>query len=168
MNHTESAQGTSVLTPRQRSKAIASWQAQRKGELKASLAVLEARRQAERNALLRTRLLELWPLWLGILLGLLSPGIEFLAELVSPWCVSLLYPFVVLAKRPEIQVGPITHMLPTVMLFVQFPLEGWLARVVMKRNIRPLGVAWHVLMFHFLGIAELWMLSGGARFFVSR
>lgn len=168
MNRSESAQGRSVLTPRERSKAIASWQAQRKRELEASLAVLEARRRAERNARLRANLQALWPLWLGIFLGLVSPAIAFLAEFISPWCMAVLYPFVVLARRPEIQVGPITHLLPTVMLFVQFPIEGLLARVVMKRNIRPLGVAWHVLMFHFLGIAELWMLNGGARFFVSR
>jgi len=168
MNQPESAQGTSPLTRRERAKAIASWQAQRKQEVEDSLAVLRARRAAERSAELRERLAALWPVWLGILLGLLGPAIQFVAEMVGPWCMALIYPFVVLAQRPEIQVGPITHWLPGIMLYVQFPIEGLLARIVLKRHVRPLGVMWHVLMFHFLGIAELWMLSGGARFFVRR
>jgi hypothetical protein len=166
MNRMDSAQDSPALTRRERARAIAFLKAQRKRELDANLTVLNARRDAEQRARLFNRLFALWPLWLGIFLALLSPGILILAKSAGPWCATLIYPFVALAKRPEIQVGPITHWLPTIMLYAQFPIEGLLARVVMKRNIRTWGVAWHVFMFHFLGIAELMMLSGAAQYFV--
>jgi hypothetical protein len=168
MNRMESAQGTRSLTPRGRARAIAFLQAQRKRELEANLAVLQARRDADRSNVLFERLIHLWPLWLGIVLGVFSPAIQILAKAAGPSCMALLFPFVMLAKRPEIQVGPITHFLPTVMLYGQFPIEGLLARIVIKRRIRPWDVAWHVLMFHLLGIAELLMLSGAGQYFSLR
>jgi hypothetical protein len=166
MREIDSAQDSPVLTRRSRARAIAFFQAQRKRELDASLAVLNARRAAERNATILARLIALWPLWLGIFLALLSPAIEYVAKSAGHWCLAFVFPFVVLAQRPEIQVGPITHWLPSIMLYIQFPLEGLLARIVMRRNIHPLGVVWHVLTFHFLGIAELWMLNGAGQFFM--
>lgn len=168
MDPTESAQDIPVLTRRERARAEAALQAERKRELDASMAVLNARRDIERRARFRQQCVNLWPLWLGIFLGLLSPVIKSLAEGAGPWFMPLFYPYVVLAKRPEIQVGPITRWLPIIMLFAQFPLEGLLAAMIMKRNIRPWGVAWHVLTFHFLGIAELLMLSGVAQYVVRR
>lgn len=164
----EPAQGTTPPTRRSRARAIAFLQAQRQRELEENLAVLQARREGERSNLLLERLIALWPLWLGIVLGVFSPTLEVLAKAAGPWCMALVYPFVMLAKRPEIQVGPITHYLPTIMLYAQFPIEGLLARVVIKRRIRPMGVAWHVFVFHFLGIAELLMLSGAGQYFTPR
>lgn len=165
---TEPAQDTQPLSRRERTRAIAAWEAQRKRELEESMAVLHARREAERREQLRRRIVALWPLGLGVLLGLLGPEIEFVAETLGPWCMTLVYPFVELALRPEIQVGPITHMLPTVMLYTQFPIEGLLALIVLKRRVRPMSVIWQVSLFHFLGLAELWMLSGSLKGFLGR
>lgn len=159
---TDSAQIAPGLSRRGRARAIASWEAEQRREVEEGLALLDARRAAERRERRIKRLTELWPLWVGLLLGLLGPEISFLAASIGPWCVTLIYPFVELAGRPEIQVGPITHMLPAVMLYTQFPIEGLLARFILKRRIRLLSVVWQVSLFHFLGLMELWMLSGGA------
>lgn len=163
--YTESVEGATPppLSRRQRKKAIASWEAERKRELNESLAVLKARRTEERRQRLTRGAAALWPLWAGILLGMLSPLIHWLAAFVGPLCVAFIFPFVVLAQRPDIQVGPITGMLPGIMLYAQFPIEGLLTRVVLKRHTHPLSVVWQVSLFHFLGLMELWMLSGGAR-----
>lgn len=151
------------LSGRQRKKAIAAWEAQRKRELSDSLAVLQERRMAERRQRMVQGVAALWPLWVGILLGLMSPLIHWAAALAGPLCVNLIFPFVALAQRPEIQVGPITKTLPGIMLYAQFPIEGLLVRVVLKRHTQPWSVMGQVILFHFLGLMELWMLSGGAR-----
>ncbi len=147
------------LTRRQRKRAIASWEAQRKRELEESLSVLTARRLAEKHMQRRQHLASLWPVWLGMLLGLLGPAIQFVTDSVGHWCTALVYPFMVLAQRPEIQVGSFSHLLPGVLLYAQFPIEGLLACLVLKRHVPPLRVAWQVTLFHFLGVTELIMLS---------
>lgn len=165
---TETAEADRALSPRQRKRAIASWEAQRKRELDASLAVLRARRTAERWMHLCRVILSLWPVWVGIYIGLFGSVIEPFVKSIGPWCVTLVYPFVVLASRPEFQFGTITAMLPTVMLYAQFPLEGLVAYIVLRRRSRPLSVIWQVFLLHFLGVMELWMLGGGAAMLVGR
>lgn len=165
---TESAPAPRSLSHRERKRAIASYETQRKREREASLAVLEARRKAEERARVRQQVIELWPLWAGMAVGMFGPVIGFVAQLLGPSFMMLVFPFVVLAERPEIQVGPITHMLPTLMLYTQFPIEGLLAYSVLRHHVRPLGVIWQVSLFHFLGLAELWMLTGTAFDFLRR
>lgn len=104
--------------------------------------------------------ISLWPIAAGICLAAISPLLKDLAESHGQWAVILLFPFVVLADRPELKVGPITHSLPAIMLYAQFPIEGLLARVILRRPVLPISVAVQVLLFHFLGIVEVWLLSG--------
>lgn len=165
---TETAHSAPPLSRRQRKRAIAAWEAQRRREVEQNLAVLRARRAVERTERIQRHLIDLWPLWLGIFLGLLGPIFQDVATSIGPWCMTLVYPFVMLARRPEIQVGPITHVLPTAMLYAQFPIEGLLARIVLRRHVRPISVIWQVSLFHFLGLMELWMLSGGAAVLLGR
>lgn len=165
---TESAQAPRPLSRRERKRAITSWETERKRERDAGLAVLEARRKAEERAQVRQQVIELWPMWLGMVVGMFGPAIAYVAQLLGSSCMALVFPFVVLAARPEIQVGPITHLLPTLMLYTQFPIEGLLAYAVLRHHVKPLGVIWQVTLFHFLGLAELWMLSGTAFDFLRR
>lgn len=165
---TESAQSLRPLSRRERKRAITAWEADRKRERDASLAVLQARRKAEERTRVQRQVIELWPMWLGMVVGMFGPAIAFVAQMLGSWCMALVFPFVVLAQRPEIQVGPLTHMLPGLMVYIQFPIEGWLAYIVLRHHVRPLGVVWQLILFHFLGLAELWMLSGSAFDFLRR
>lgn len=157
---TESVPGARPLSRRERKRAISAFEAERKRERDASMAVLEARRKAEERDRVRAQVVELWPMWVGMVVGLFGPAIAYVAQLLGPSCMMVVFPFVVLAQRPEIQVGPITHALPTLMLYIQFPIEGLLAYIVLRHRVKPLGVIWQVMLFHFLGLTELWMLTG--------
>ncbi len=140
----------------------AAWEAQQKRERDASLAVLRARQNAEHQRRLWSWLVGCWPTGVGVLLGAASPGLKAGAAALGHWCVVLVFPFVLLAARPEIQVGgPITSALPAIMVYAQFPIEGWLARFILKRRTKVSSVVVQVFLFHFLGICELLMLSGG-------
>jgi len=129
-------------------------------EVEAGLALLRARRRAERQDQLLSQLPGYWPVAVGFFLGAISPGLKVLATALGHWCMVLVFPFVLLAARPEVQVGgPITSTLPAVMLFAQFPIEGWLARFILRHRVKFSSVVMQVLLFHFLGIAELLLLS---------
>jgi hypothetical protein len=158
----ESASGLRRLFRRRRAYPVADWEKAREQERAASLAILRMRQEDELRAQRLRGLLALWPVAVGLLLGIMAPTLQQVAQSFGPWGMPLVFPFVVLAQRPEIQVGPFTHTLPTIMLYGQFPLEGWLARIVLRRRIRLFSVAGHVLLFHFLGVIELLMLSGVA------
>lgn len=155
------ARAVPTLEKRERIDALAAWELDRKRELAASLALLRQRQVEERRRQTLAKLAALWPLWIGILLGLLAPAIALVAQLLGPWAMSLVFPFVELANRPEIQVDPITHLLPHILLFAQFPIEGLVAWTILKRRTRLRAVAWQVALVHLLGILDLWMLSGG-------
>ncbi len=158
----ESKPGLFSRSSRKNYDPAAAMNAPRIQELRASLAVLRARRWAERRERFLSLLPTYWPIALGLLLGAIAPGLRAAAAAAGPWCMVLVFPFVLLAARPEIQAGgPITHALPAIMLYAQFPIEGWLARFILKRRTRISSVVVQVLLFHFLGIFELVLLSSG-------
>jgi hypothetical protein len=75
--------------------------------------------------------------------------------------MSIVFPFAVIAGRPEIYMGDkVAALLPTVMLYLQFPLEGYMARTVLKGKVTVRGVIIQVLFYHLLAIAELFLLNG--------
>ena len=139
------------------------WEQARQEEAAAALELLEERRRWERDEQRLHNLLRMWPVGVGLLLSAFAPVIKQAAESYNPWLVMLIFPFVVLADRPELQVGPITHFLPIIMLYAQFPIEGLLARIILRRPVLPISVAVQVLLFHFLGIVEVWMLNGSGQ-----
>lgn len=135
---------------------------QRRKELEANLAALQSQWKHERRQRRLRHMASLWPLIAGLLLGAMAPLLRSIVQAVCGQTgVVVLFPYVVLAARPELQAGPITHMLPSLMLYAQFPVEGWLARFILRRRVHLANVVGQVLLFHGLGLAELWLLSGG-------
>jgi hypothetical protein len=139
---------------------IQPWDAARQQEAEVGLALLAERRRNERFERRLKFFLSMWPVGFGICLAIVAPNLLEYVQSWGPWGATLFFPFVVLANRPELQAGPITHLLPSIMLYAQFPIEGLLARVILRRPVLPLSVTVQVLLFHFLGIVEVWMLSG--------
>lgn len=136
------------------------WDEARQQEAAAGLALLAERRRSELLEKRLRQLLSMWPVGVGIFLSIISPVLLDLAKSWGAWGPTLIFPFVVLADRPELQAGPITHLLPAIMLYAQFPIEGLLARIILRRPVLPISVTIQVLLFHFLGIVEVWMLNG--------
>ncbi len=141
--------------------AIAAFELRYMRVLQANLAILRRRQLDERRRRRLERLANLWPLWLGLGLGVLAPQIETLARSYGPWGMNLLFPFVELASRPEILFGPVTRLLPSIMLFAQFPLEGLVAWAMLRRGINSRHVLADIAIAHCFGILDLWLLSAG-------
>ncbi len=161
--YSESVSDHATLTRQEMLDAAARLEAQRRQESATSLTLLYELRRKERREQHRGLLKSWWPLGARLVLSAFAPLIRAVAHLAGEWVVNCVFPFVVLAERPEMQAGPITQQLPAIMLYAQFSIEGLLARLILRRHVPPLGVAFQVALFHVLGIAELWLLSGGAR-----
>ena len=102
------------------------------------------------------RLLDYWPLALGVALGLLAPRLSALLAHSHPWGMWAVFPFVLLAGRPELHAGT----LPSIILYLQFPVEGLVVQWAMRRHVTVSGTAGRVFYLHYLCVLQLLMVSG--------
>lgn len=117
----------------------------------------------ERMKLGLRRLLDCWPLALGLALGFAAPHLRTVLMRSHPWGMWVVFPLVLLAARPEVQAaGPIAGGLPLLMLYLQFPLEGLVVQAGLRRRVTVPGVAGQVFYFHYLAAMQLLMVSGVA------
>jgi hypothetical protein len=106
-------------------------------------------------------MVNLWPIAAGLVLGLMAPQLSALMARFEPWGMGLVFPFAVLAGRPELQTGnPLISNLPLLVLYAQFPLEGLVVRLLLGRRVTVPGVAGQVFYFHYLAGLQLLMIGG--------
>jgi hypothetical protein len=131
-------------------------------EMKANLAALRQQRRRTRLQKSLKQWSEYWPVAIGIVLSICAPELRDIVATMQPWAMWIVFPLVVLAGRPEVNMGDVMAVyLPMAMLYIQFPLEGLLARLLLKGDVTVRGVAVQVLFFHALCIIELWLVNGG-------
>ncbi len=102
-----------------------------------------------------------WPLAAGLVLACFAPILRDIASAYDPWGMRILFPFVVLAGHKEVNFGGMmADYLPKIMLYAQFPLEGLLAKTILRGRVTFTAVAIQVMFYHFLAAAQLWLISG--------
>lgn len=109
------------------------------------------------------RILDFWPLALSLTLGFFSPHLRAVLLRRNPRMMWVVFPFVLLARRPELHAGahwPAT--LPLLILYAQFPLEGLLAQWALRKRVTASGVAGCVAYLHYLGLMQLLMIGAVA------
>ena len=144
-----------------RSLALEAIDALYKQEMKDNILALRERRRITRQQKSLMRLAEYWPVGVGIFFAMFAPALQDIVAPFKPWGMWIVFPFVSIAGRPEIFMGDkLAAMVPTFMLYAQFPLEGLLAKIALKGNVRPPAVAAQVLLLHVLCIVELWLANG--------
>ena len=104
-------------------------------ELQANIAVIREEQRDER----RHRSLAEWSSYWPVALGILGSSLQ-----------------------PEMRMGSwMAAMLPTAAMYLQFPLEGLLARFTLRKGLTVRRVIEQVGCFHGLCIVDLWLLNGG-------
>jgi hypothetical protein len=103
------------------------------------------------------------PLAVGIALGSVSPQLYALAAHWEPWGLRVLFPYVQLTGLHDIGLSDeLTHMLPQLMLYLQFPLEGLLVACTIRRGVRLSAAVGPVPSLHFVGGLVLWIVALGS------
>jgi hypothetical protein len=101
-----------------------------------------------------------WPLALGIAISCIAPWLRDWVSAWDPWGMRLVFPYVLLCGRHELGMSDeMTRMLPQLMLFLQFPLEGLLTRFTLSRGVRLPGALAQLVLVHGLGAVVLTLLA---------
>jgi hypothetical protein len=127
--------------------------------------ILHERRSKERHSRLMESLVTSWPIFAGILLAICAPTLNELLSVIKPWGNWLVFPFVELVARPELHLGTqFQQTAPQIMLYLQFPLEGLMAKKFLRGRVTLSAVGTQVMIYHILGAAQLiliWRTLGG-------
>jgi hypothetical protein len=82
-----------------------------------------------------------WPLVAGVILAFMAPTLQTDLLAAPRWAMWIVFPFVELTGRRDFGIPPlVTDTLPTLILFIQFPIEGLLAFMSLSRRA-PILVA---------------------------
>jgi hypothetical protein len=101
----------------------------------------------------------MWPVLIGIVLAAIAPKLFDLFNGFNPWIGRLVFPYVLLAARPEFGLNwKIATNFPQLVLLLQFPLEGLLTTINLRRRVST-GLAIGQLIFiHLIGAFVLFLL----------
>jgi hypothetical protein len=99
-----------------------------------------------------------WPIAVGIVLACFAPILSELLAVIKPWGMWVVFPFVALSARPELHLGSLSDMVTQAVLFLQFPVEGYFAKKILKGRVTLSGVTGQILLYHFLGVAQLFLV----------
>lgn len=101
-----------------------------------------------------------WPLAGGLILALVAPYLYDDLQLAPHWVMWVVFPFVVLTRRHDFGLSDqLTNTLPQIILLAQFPIDGILAYLSLRRRA-PVSIALTpALGIHATGWFILTMLS---------
>ena len=101
-----------------------------------------------------------WPFAVGLCLGLLAPEAIKVAGALGYWGEKLSFPFTLLAARPEFDYGPSeSKVLSTLALYLQFPVEGALAMLNLRRHFPLRQTMSRLAILPIAGAGMLWMFD---------
>jgi len=133
-------------------------------QLEAEQALFSLWYRAEQRKEIWRRVFRLWPVFASLVLAPFAPRVGAFLVHSHPWAMVLVFPFALLARNPGLHVsGNMAPVLPGIVLWAQFPFEGILAWLIVRRRVTVPAVAGQVFYFHYLAALELLMLSGIVR-----
>lgn len=101
----------------------------------------------------------IWPVLIGFALAPIAPKLLDLLDDLNPWIERLVFPFALLAQRPEFGLTwELGGKLPSLALLLQFPLEGLLTMFSLRRRLGTgLAIA-QLIVIHLVGAFILFLL----------
>jgi len=124
-----------------------------------SLVLLDDLHREDRQRKRLQNLVNSWPIGVGLVLAVCAPMMSEFLAVIKPWGMWVVFPFVALIARPELSLGAeFNRYAPQIMLFLQFPLEGLMAKKFLKGRVTVGGVAGQVFLYHFLALAQIWFV----------
>jgi hypothetical protein len=129
--------------------------------LKARIAAVNKQMRRERQARSYRYWATFWPVALGALLGAYAPLLRDLIAGHAPWAATLLFPLSVVAQQREIHLSlTMAQAISQVMLYAQFPLDGLLARKILKHRPNVMSVCGQVACLHTLAVLYIALVTG--------
>jgi hypothetical protein len=128
-------------------------------EIKSGLVFLDDLQRDERFKQRIESIVRSWPIFVGLILAFFAPVLSEVVGVFKPWGMWLVFPFVSLAMRPELHFsGRLGEIVPQAVLFLQFPMEAYFAKKFLRGRVTFSGVAGQIFLYHFLGVAQLFLV----------
>lgn len=125
------------------------------------IAVVKKQIRRERQERLYRYCVSFWPVALGVVLGAYAPLLHDLAAGYAPWAATLLFPLSILVQQREIHLSlGMAQALSPLMLYAQLPLDGWLARRLLRPRPAVWSVCGQVTCFHVLAVLYIGLVTG--------
>jgi hypothetical protein len=125
------------------------------------IAAFHQRLRVERQIRSLRSLASFWPVALGMLLGAYAPFLSDLTASCAPWASTLLFPFSALVGERGLHLSWDTaQAFSQFLLYAQFPLEGLLVRIVLKRRADLFNAFGHVTCLHVFALLYLGLATG--------
>ena len=103
-----------------------------------------------------------WPLLLGIAVTPVAIHAASIMALAGPGALTMLYPWVLLLKKPALGLGGgIGANLSQWLMYIQFPLYGVLMALILRSKTLWIALA-AAAAVHFLAILAVFLIPGGA------
>jgi hypothetical protein len=129
--------------------------------LKARIAAVNKQMRRERQARSLRYWATFWPVALGVLLGAYGPLLHDIAASYAPWAATLLFPFSAVAEQRGLNFSwTMAQTLSQLMLYAQFPLDGLLARMILKHRPTVMSVCGQVACLHTLAVLYIALVAG--------
>ena len=130
-------------------------------EVQAGLARHRGRQREERRRHSLEFWVGFWPVVAGFVLACFAPQLSQMLAHSRPWAMGLVFPFAVLASRPELHLGTtLASVLPGMLLYLQFPIEGLLASVAFSGRVTLFSGTARMAYCHAMAAALLLLVSG--------
>ena len=105
-------------------------------------------------------LLSWWPVAVGLLLTGFAPDWWNMANQLGIWTVRATFPLALLASHREIGLDDqMAVMLPHWALYIQFPLEGLLMKLMLDRGKSVKSAVMQLFWIHAVSTFVLWLVS---------
>lgn len=104
-----------------------------------------------------------WPILIGGVLAFIAP--KLLDALTAPdahldWVARAVFPFVLIASEPQFRLyGEYSSQLPQFLLLAQFPLEGILTTINLRRRLGAGMAIGLLVVLHLVGAFFLFLLT---------
>lgn len=125
------------------------------------MAALRRQMRRERRVQFVRNLAALWPIAVCLTISYYAPSLRDLAAGCAPWAATVLFSLSALAAQCEIHLH--LAMAPTLsqaMLYAQFPLDGLVACVLLRRRSTWWSVCGEVAYLHVLAALCFVLVSG--------
>lgn len=127
-------------------------------DARSGLVFLDDIHRQRRHGKLLESLVRSWPIGAGIVIACFAPALSEVLSVIKPWGMWVVFPFVALSARPELHLGSLGETVSQAILFLQFPVEGYFAKKILKGRVTLRGVTGQILLYHFLGVAQLFLV----------
>jgi hypothetical protein len=129
-------------------------------ELQANMAALSEQRRKARLKTSAKNWSEYWPFAVGIVLSCFVPQLRDLIDPLRPWEMWMVFPFASIAGRPEVALASqAAAYVPLLFMYIQFPLEGLMARFALRGQVTVARVLGQVVFLHLFAMTELWLVN---------